>query len=249
MAAIGLSAEDLLDVVDAGTEANNAERGRLMLAEALRELPAERLDQLSLGRRDAWLLALRCGTFGDTLAARVICPRCARQLSVKVPRGHVDLQEPSTDPAPIRVHLREDTVTIEASAPDGAALALAALCADVDTARWALIASCIHSAHRDGKPIDPLTLDDALLERVGDAIIEAEPQVEVRIPMACAGCGHEWAPVLDIVQFLWRELSVTGVRLLDEVHELAVGYGWSEEQVLRIPSRRRRQYVERLASG
>jgi hypothetical protein len=36
------------------------------------------------------------------------------------------------------------------------------------------------------------------------------------------------------------------VQVLDEVHELASAYGWSEEEILGLSSRRRRQYVERL---
>lgn len=220
-----------------------------MLAAAVPEVPDELIDDLSLGQRDAWVLELRCATFGDTLASRVTCPDCGLLLTVRIPHGHISLQPPSTSDAPIAVRVEEGPVVIEARAPDGAALLAAEACHDLATARASLISSCLRSVRRDGEPVDPLSLDDGILERVGEAIVAAEPQVEVRVAMTCAGCGREWAPVLDIVQFLWREVSTASVHLLDEVHQLAIGYGWSEEQVLKLSSRRRRQYVERLASG
>ena len=127
-------------------------------------------------------------------------------------------------------------------------LAAAARCPDVESARLALIRGCIHSARLDGEPVDPADLDGSVLARVGDAIVEADPQAEVVVTMACAACHRELSAVLDIADFLWREISVAGVQLLDEVHQLAIGYGWSEDQVLRLPSRRRREYVERLTS-
>lgn len=247
MTATGLSGANLLEVVDAGMKVDAAERGRIMLACAVANVSPERLDDFSLGQRDAWVVELRCATFGDTLASRVTCPDCGRLLSVRIPRGRVALQSPTSDPATARV--QEGAVAVEARSPNGAELAKAAGCADIATARWSLISSCIMSALRDGEPVDPLELDNEMLERVGEAIVAVEPQIEVRVAMSCAGCGREWAPVLDIVQFFWRELSTTSVQLLDEVHLLATGYGWSEEQVLKISSRRRREYVERIARG
>lgn len=245
----GLSAAQLLEIVDAGAAVNAVARGRLMLAVAVPDLLGEQLDDLSLGDRDAWVLELRCGTFGDELAARVRCPNCAGTLSARIPHAHVALQALCSAPhEACVVRVTDGDVSVEARTPDGAALAAAACCADVAAARASLVSSCV-SALRDGAPLDPLELDDALLRRVGEAIVEAEPQVEVRVPMSCAACGHEWAPVLDVVHFFWRELSASSVALLDEVHQLAIGYGWSEEQVLRLSPRRRRQYVERLADG
>lgn len=244
----GLTAAQLFTVVDAGMHANAAERGRIMLAASLPQLDDERLDELSLGQRDAHVLELRCGTFGETLSARVSCPSCSVRLSVRIPREHVALQPPSTDAAPV-VHVEHGPVVVEACAPDGAALLAAAACHDVAAARASLIAGCIVSARIDGESVDPLRLDDATLDFVGQAIVAAEPQVDVRVGMSCASCGHELTPVLDIVQFLWRELSAASVHLLDEVHQLAMGYGWSEEQVLQLPAARRRQYVERLTSA
>jgi len=240
----GLSAAQLLDVIDAADGGDAALRGRVLARAACPELSAEQLDGLSLGQRDAQILALRCATFGDTLPARVTCRHCGLRLSVKVPREHLT-PEPPGGAGPVR--LEEGAVVVEARMPDGAVLARAAACPDAASARRALIAGCVVSATDDGQPVDPLALGAGLLERLGEALVAADPQAEVRVPVQCAGCAAEWSPVFDVTHFLWNELTATSVQLLDEVHQLAVAYGWSEEQILRLPSRRRRRYVERLA--
>lgn len=244
----GLSAAHLLEVIDAASEENAAVRGSVLLAAAAPDLADGQLEELTLGARDARILDLRCQTFGNTLPGRVTCPACGLLLTVRIPRQevarHGSLDEEEQRPW---VRIVEGPLVVEAHSPDGRDLAAAASCPDDETARRALIAGCVSVTGADGEAVDPLELGDELLERVGEAIVAIDPQAEVGVTMGCAGCGNEWTAILDIVQFFWREISTTGVQLLDEVHQLAVGYGWSEEQVLRLPSRRRREYVERLA--
>jgi len=246
----GLSAAELLEVVDAGADGDAAVRGGVLLAAAAPEVPIERLAELVLGERDAHILGLRCATFGDTLRSRVTCPACGSLLTVKIPRQEVTrriaLNEPERAPT---VRIEEGPFLVEARSPDGQVLTVAAACPDEDSARRALISGCVTVTATDGGDIDPLELESELLERIGEAIVAADPQAEVGVTMDCAGCGNEWTAILDISQFFWREISTTSVQLLDEVHQLAIGYGWSEEQVLRLPSRRRRDYVERLAGA
>ena len=242
--AAGLNGAELLDVVDAAAGTDTAARASIMLSAAAPHLRAGDRARLSQGRRDAWLLRLRCDTFGDTFVARARCPQCATLLTVRIPRRHVALQaadEPVGD-----VVVRRGAIGVRAHAPDGAALASAASCRDVAAARLSLIGSCVDAAWDDDGPLDPSMLDDELVAAVGEAIAAAEPQIEVRVSMACALCAREWAPVLDIVHFLWRELSRTASILLDDVHVLAAGYGWSEPQVLELSDERRRSYVRRL---
>jgi hypothetical protein len=244
----GLSAAQLLEVADAGADGNAAVRGSVLLAAAAPNLPGERLEELTLGERDAWILSLRCATFGDTLRARVTCPACGSLLTVKIPREEVTrrdlLNESERRPS---VCVEDGPFVVEARSPDGRVLAAAAACPDEDSARGALISGCLRVSAADGSAVDPLQLEQELLERIGEAIVEIDPQAEVGVTMGCAGCGGEWSAILDIAQFFWREVSTNSVQLLDEVHQLAAGYGWSEEQVLRLSSRRRREYVERLA--
>jgi hypothetical protein len=140
------------------------------------------------------------------------------------------------------------SLVVEARSPDGLVLAAAVACPDVASARLALIRGCVRSAVRDGETIDGATLDDGELTRLGEALVESDPQAEVVVTMRCAACGEELSAVLDIAEFFWREITTASVQLLDDIHQLAVGYGWSEAQVLGLSARRRRQYVERVTS-
>jgi hypothetical protein len=242
----GLSAARLLEVIDAAADGDAATRGSVLLAAAAPDLPEKGLDEVTLGARDAWILDLRCATFGDTLRGRVMCPACGLRLTVRIPRDEVSRYDRSDDAAP-SIRMQEGQLVVEARPPNGRILAVAARSPTEESARQALISGCVSVTETDGGAVDPLELEDELLERIGAAIVAADPQAEVGVTMSCAGCGNEWTPVLDIAEFFWRELSTTSVQLLDEVHQLAIGYGWSEEQVLRLFSRRRREYVERLA--
>ncbi len=243
----GLSAAQLLEVIDAAADGDAASRRTVMLAAAAPDLSDQWLDELTLGARDARILDLRCTTFGETLRGRVTCPACGLSLTVRIPRHEVTRSDRSEPTSPVRFDLEEGSLVVQARSPDGPILAAAARSDSEEDARRVLIAGCVTVSGADGAVLDPSELDEALLERIGEAILAADPQAEVGVTMGCAGCGTEWTAILDIAEFFWRELSTTGVQLLDEVHQLAIGYGWSEEQVLRLSSRRRREYVERLA--
>jgi hypothetical protein len=244
---MSLSASQLVGAVDAGASATVAEQGRTLLALVLPEPSTERLDAISIATRDAWLLDLRCATFGPTLNARVVCPRCHTQLALDIPRESIPLPEPQAErlSGPV-VRVSDGEPVIDVRSPDGAALTHAARCPDVESARASLIASCVTAVSPEGEAIDLETLDEEALGRAGTAIAEAEPGVEVKLGVTCVSCAHVWEPVLDILLYLWRELSSTSVQVLDQVHELASAYGWSEEEILQLSSRRRHQYVERL---
>ncbi len=63
-----------------GLTQSPAQRALTLLAVACAETPIERCAQLSIGRRDAQLLALRERTFGPHLASIATCPACETRL-------------------------------------------------------------------------------------------------------------------------------------------------------------------------
>ena len=44
--------------------------------------------------------------------------------------------------------------------------------------------------------------------------------------LTCPQCSHHWHAPLDIVSFVWSEIHAWAVRLLHDVHALALAYGW-----------------------
>ena len=88
----------------------------------------------------------------------------------------------------------------------------------------------------------PDALRDAALDRL-DAMHEA---AEVTLRLACPACDERQSVHFDIASFLWAEIRHAAEHLLDEVHELAWAYGWSEGAILAMGAARRQAYLERV---
>jgi hypothetical protein len=66
--------------------------------------------------------------------------------------------------------------------------------------------------------------------------------------LVCAACGAGWQAPFSVQGFLCQALGEWAGLLLDDVHELAAGYGWSEPEILALGPERRRGYLQRLRS-
>ncbi|GAA1243929.1 hypothetical protein GCM10009578_100120 [Streptomyces rhizosphaericus] len=121
-------------------------------------------------------------------------------------------------------------------------------------ARRALIARCIVSVHRSGRPVPADRLPAAELpepvqRRRAEAAERADPAADVTLSVACPECGEATRAELDIASYLWAELDHWARDLLLDVHLLATAYGWSEPQILALSPLRRRYYLELCADG
>ncbi len=76
----GLSAQELLLIWEVGLRQHPVDRALTILALALPEAPRAELLALSIGQRDAHLLAVREGTFGAQLAGFAECLACQERL-------------------------------------------------------------------------------------------------------------------------------------------------------------------------
>ncbi|GAA0940230.1 hypothetical protein [Streptomyces rhizosphaericus] len=121
-------------------------------------------------------------------------------------------------------------------------------------ARRALIARCIVSVHRSGRPVPADRLPAAELpepvqQRRAEPAERADPAADVTLSVACPECGEATRAELDIASYLWAELDHWARDLLLDVHLLATAYGWSEPQILALSPLRRRYYLELCADG
>ncbi len=80
----GLSATELLELWERGMESSEIERGLLMLSYCLPERPWAQLAAVSVGQRDAMVLALRRATLGPDLHSFATCPGCGGQLEFEL---------------------------------------------------------------------------------------------------------------------------------------------------------------------
>jgi hypothetical protein len=187
-----------------------------------------------LGARDAQLLALRCEWFGPWFDAVLACKACGELLSLRV-----DLRDFAAcavaDETPVAVdglRFRRPTTRDLAALIDHL---------DVDAAAEALL----RRLALDALPPDWDAARQAALEGALDA---ADPLAHVALDIACEHCGERWTAPLDIGAALWDELAVQAAHVIDDVHVLASAYGWSEREILAMPTTRRQLYKQRVSS-
>ena len=59
----------------------------------------------------------------------------------------------------------------------------------------------------------------------------------------CTACGSEGATPFDILDYLWRRITVEAQHLLRDIHVIAGAYGWTGEAIAALSPRRRAAHV------
>ncbi|WP_158892897.1 phage baseplate protein [Amycolatopsis anabasis] len=210
-------------------------RRALALATAGGAEPATVAD-LSVGRREEFVLALRERCFGATFSCAVTCPSCEEELELELGLDDVRAAPPPDGENRITAHGFEVEFRPITSRD------LLAVRRDLPDARRRLLERCVLSARRRGRKARKVP--DEVLDAVAAELSTRDPQADVRLDLDCASCGHEWRSPFDVTAFLWAEMEAYARRLLHEVHALATVYGWSEREVLAVSPARRRCYLE-----
>lgn len=95
--------------------------------------------------------------------------------------------------------------------------------------------------------IDTLRIDGDLQPGDATALAEAiaahDPLVAFSVAGTCPACGAEDELPVDLEGLALQKLARRQQGLLLDVHQLASHYGWTEEQALAVPPRRRARYL------
>ena len=240
-----LDASTLLEIWERGREEPSLQRTLLLLAAGDPELDEPRLSSLPLGEQNDRLLKLRGRTFGPAMPSVVRCPECAQdlefQLRTDALRTPADFQSRSEAPATLAVSWNGD-LRVEFRLPNTGDLVAVAASEEGRDART-LLGRCLVEAVRAGERVEVDELPEEVIVAVSEAMLEADPQAEVRIAIVCPDCAAEWESSLDVAAFFWREIEAWAPRALREVHVLASAYGWSQEEILSMSAVRRRMYL------
>ncbi len=240
-----LTADALLDVWERARSEPPVARALSLLALAAAETPHEQRAQFTIGRRDAELLQLREKLFGPRLAGLATCPACAGQLEVNFNLADLRAQNVSRHNETLALNYAGHEIQFRLpNSLDLAALTEIKTSAD-DPARR-LLERCVLSVRRDGQTISAAELPAAATEAVSQKMSEADPLGDVTFALDCPHCAHRWQSPLDIVSFLWDEIHAWAVRLLRDVHALALAYGWREADILALSPWRRQAYLEMI---
>jgi hypothetical protein len=205
------------------------------------EVPAAAWPALDAGRRDALLLQLRRGLFGDQLQAECTCPHCGERLEFDLQASALAGELAGPRPSPLQ-ELPPLTVVL-----DGQALALRRPgTEDLQQApsTTALMQRCLLS---DDAAAHGACAEAAWQQAFGAALAQDNPCTDPQIGLDCPACSTQWEETFDIANFMAADLRAAARRLFDEVHLMALAYHWSERDILELPAARRRHYLRRLA--
>ncbi|HEU4792603.1 MAG TPA: hypothetical protein VFS96_03000 [Nitrolancea sp.] len=237
-----LSQSELLDLWDYGPVRSPVQRAMLLLAASCPGTSPETLADLSIGHRDALLLTLRELMFGPRLECFAICPGCNEQLELAF--NTADIQVSDAEPAEA-ILVESGDYQVSARLPDSHDLV--SLPAESPTdARRSLFERCVLQAARRGESVSTTELPEEVVAAVADRMSQADPIADIQFALTCPVCAHEWLEMFDIVSFLWSEINAGANRLLRDVNDLALAYGWREADILAMSPLRRQRYLEMI---
>jgi len=236
-----LTAHEMLQVWERGQGQHPVERALTMLSVACPEMTREALASLSIGQRDACLLALREAVFGPQLVSMAHCPQCHERLEQTF--AVEDIREPvvTTSSLPLAVETAECVVQFRL--PNSQDLAAIAQCVDAGEARRRLVRRCVVEVTRAGQPYSIDQLPESSVEAMAQRMSQADPQSDIQLALSCPLCAHEWQESFDIVSFFWSELTAWATRMVNQVYRLASVYGWREADILAMSPWRREAYL------
>ena len=128
--------------------------------------------------------------------------------------------------------------------PNSTDLAAIVSAEDPQAARDLLVRRCVSDVRQGESELPVDELPEYVITALAQRIEEEDPLADIRIDLTCTECGNQWPVALDIVSFLWSEISGQARRLLYEVDALAHRYGWREEDILAMSSHRRNSYLD-----
>jgi hypothetical protein len=236
------TAVDLLKVWERGRSQSPVDRALSLLQVATRESPREALAQFGIGRRDAELLKLREKIFGSRMTGHANCPACGQQMEMNFTVGEVQ-----TAPLP---ELPETCTEIFGDCeisfrlPNSSDLAPLVFGDDLAVQKRRLVQRCVLNAKCSGQLVAADQLREDTVTALSERMSELDPQGDVQLALSCPLCSHRWDAPLDIVSFVWSEIHAWAIRLLHDVHALALAYSWRESDILAMSPWRRQAYLE-----
>lgn len=223
-----------------GTATENALRllDALMIAPPDGAAPPDAADLVG-SDRDRLLVAIYRRAFGDRIENTLNCGQCRQPFDIDFSLSSLvsALEEGRDSPrvrqiGPNRFETEEG---LRFKLPTGRdELSLAALPAtEVESG----LLQCCGSG--DDTAVGPS--DVAALQAL---LAEVAPLVDLELDARCPECRHVHAVQFDIQSYLLGAIVAERARLAQEVHRVAIAYGWSWNEILTLTRAERRQFIE-----
>jgi hypothetical protein len=247
-----LSASDLLDIWERGAGRAPVEQALAILSIAFPQVPEDALAMLDFVQRDLCLLHLQSLTFGPQIKGLADCPACGQRLELDfdardLPAWSSPLPDPESRKSLYReTALRLNDYEVTFRLPNSIDLSALSKLTDASSRRQQLLQACVISAQRDGKTLTAGELPSETLNLLVDRMNQDNPLADLTLPVTCPACRHAWEIIFDIVSYFWSEINGWSIRLMREVHMLAMTYGWREADILGMSAWRRQHYLEMI---
>lgn len=204
---------------------------------------------LPLGARIARLLEVVRLTEGqDALAATLRCPeaRCLQEFEVSLPYDAILGQARQSAPPDnlVRFPLAGGTAALRLPTGRDQSAWQRELGQQAEDSK-ALVSVVRSLLVTEADPVPEL--DSATLAAAAAAMESADPLVAFRISTACPHCRADLDLPVDLEAVALARLALARRAILRDVHALATRYGWTESEVLALPSGRRAEYRRLIA--
>lgn len=181
----------------------------------------------SIGGDDRFTLPLRCPT-----------PTCGDDIEIEISWTEIATvaRRATRDPFEVRAvglpyRVRRPTGTDQARWERAANLSVREVLVDLIVAG----------------PVERLT--PARIARLEAALDDHDPLICYGLEVVCPTCGVTSRHEPSLVAVATARFRKTQSRLVDDIHDLAHAYGWSEATILAIPAWRRVRYRALIAAG
>lgn len=196
----------------------------------------EALDLLSIESREQFLLEIRRNLFGRKFSSIARCPSCNEMIQWEMQYSDFssavnELKEEfpfEADGYRIRYRLPRENDLEKADGIE-------------------ILKKCVLHMYKDD---DQISIDEVPVS----FWTALEKEIEIKSPLssslinlACPECEHQWSLHFSVLEFLWTEIEQWARRFLHDIGTLALHYGWSELELMRMNPIRRSYYLNLLA--
>jgi hypothetical protein len=210
------------------------------------ESPDQRLDAATLDRRVRVLLQIVRETQGDRLLWKARCANedCGHEMELELSVSQL-LSTP--EPAECFSWSAERGCELELRLPSGRdQIEWRESAADANEEGVDLrIASSLVSRVNGQPPASGWTLPQEWLRALDAAFREHDVLASMELQVSCPWCGKDSALEPDVESLALSRLAAEQRRVLEEIHQLASTYHWTEAEVLALPRLRRAFYIAR----
>lgn len=239
MVAPSLSNVELLDAAAVCQSWPSVNASVYLAALAMPDMSLDESAHLTIGARDAVLVRFHAATFGSGLELATNCPRCMTRLDVNLTSDALAI-EPNPD---IHIMVDIDEQPFEVRPLTSVDLLAVAESPDIETSRMQLALRCLVPVEGAGVP--EVLLDDQI-DAVASALAAIDPGSDFYVSLNCFECKANWDAPVDIARVLSTDIEAAADTLMDDIHDIALAYHWSEADILALPSTRRSAYLQRL---